>query len=400
MQNIWRVGGGKFTPQQRRAAVAPLVALLVIFLLAMVAFGVDIGWIVLTESELKNAADAAALSGVKSLMDGYVQYNMPNQSSAQKATILATAKTNASNKAVTYAGYHTAGGVSSLVLNTSDIEFGFTNGSGTYSTSYAGFPNTIKVTMRRDSSANGSLNLFFGPILGTKNTNITASAAATMYGGTFDSFQSTLVGNPRVLPMTYDVNNWATFMSTGLDPDGNASTYNGYPSIQIYPSVSAPGNFGQISLNGSHAGQSTESGWVTNGLSQTDLNGLFSNNLLPLSQRVNDWNWVGDTGMKQSLVSTVESMAGTTFLMPLFTPYNAGVPQASNYSAGTGNGSHYYYNPVQWVGVTIVPSNNGVMVQPGAYLDPNIMFAGGGPVPVGSSGGGVVTVFAAPKLTQ
>src|SRR5262245_4660788 len=105
------LAGKVSTNSPRRGAVVPLVALLLVFLMGMVAFGLDIGWIVLTESELKNAADAAALAGVKSLMDGYVEYNLPNQTSAQQQTTLKNAETNASNKAIQYAAYHTAGGV-------------------------------------------------------------------------------------------------------------------------------------------------------------------------------------------------------------------------------------------------------------------------------------------------
>ena len=69
------------------------MALLVVFLLGMVAFSVDIGWIVLTQSELRNAADSAALAGVKSLMDGYVQYNLPGLSRRRKAPSLLRLKT-------------------------------------------------------------------------------------------------------------------------------------------------------------------------------------------------------------------------------------------------------------------------------------------------------------------
>jgi len=383
---------------KRRGAVAPLVALLTVFLLGMVAFGVDVGWMVLTNSELQNAADSAAMAGVKSLMDGYVEYNLPNQTSAQQAATLAAATTNASNQAVTYAAYHTAGGVSNLVLKTSDIHFGFTDASGTYTSPYSGFPNTIKVTMRRDSTANGSLNLFFAPVLGAKNSNLTASAAATMYGGTANSLQTTLTSNVSMLPLAYDVNNWNTFMSTGLDPDGNATLSGGLPALQVYPSVKDSGNFGQLSLSGSHAGASTEIGWVNNGLAQSDVNGLFSLGLLPISASNTTYNWVGDTGMKSSLISAINARAGTQFMLPLFTPFDPGIPNPNTYSAGTGNGSHYYYAIVQFVGVTVVSSGSGVTVQPSAFLDPNLVFSSS-PTPVGT-GSGVVTIFAAPKLTQ
>jgi Putative Flp pilus-assembly TadE/G-like len=382
----------------RRGAIAPLVALLVVFLLGMVAFSVDIGWIVLTQSELRNAADSAALAGVKSLMDGYVQYNLPGLTAAQQTTILTTAKNNAIAKAQLFAGYHTAGGVSNLTLNTSDVEFGFTNAAGTYSTSFSGFPNTIKVTMRRDSSANGALTLFVAPVMGVKTSSITTSAAATMYGGTASSFQTTLTGNASVLPLTYDVNHWNNFMSTGLDPDGNSTLSGGYPALQVYPSIKDPGNFGQLSLSGVHAGASTEIGWVNSGLAQSDVNGLFSAGLLPVSSSNTNYNWVGDTGMKSSLISAINARAGTQFMLPLFTPYDPGVPNPNTYSAGTGNGSHYYYAIVEFVGVTVINSGSGVTVQPSAFMDPNLVFSSN-PVPVGT-GSGVVSVFAAPKLTQ
>jgi Flp pilus assembly protein TadG len=90
--------------QRRRGAVAILVALLLIPLLAMVAFAVDIAWIALTKADLQNAADSAALAGAGQLMDSYVKYYLPGQT--QKSTILSTAQTNAKN----YASYNAAGG--------------------------------------------------------------------------------------------------------------------------------------------------------------------------------------------------------------------------------------------------------------------------------------------------
>jgi Flp pilus assembly protein TadG len=387
---------------RRRGAVVPLVALLTTFLLAMVAFGVDIGWIVLTKSELQNAADSAALAGVKSLMDGYVQYNLPGLTAAQQSNILTTAQNNAIAQAQLYAGYHTAGGVSNLSLKSADIQFGFTDASNNYTPlpTYTGYPNTIKVTMRRDSTANGALKLFFGPVLGTNTSSLTASAAAAMYGGTANSLQSTLSGTVSMLPMTYDVNNWTTFMATGLNPDGSATLSGGLPAIQVYPSVKDSGNFGQLSLDGSHVGDKTETDWVNNGLSQSDLDALNKAGLLPISSTNTSFNWIGDTGMKDSLVSAINARAGTQFLLPLFTPYDDGIPNASTYSAGDGKGSHYYYDVVEWVGVTVVSgaAHGTVIVQPTAFLDPNLVFTGS-VTPVGT-GTGVVTTFAAPKLTQ
>ena len=391
-------GGKPGRSGHRRGAVAILVALLLIPLLGMVAFAVDIGWIVLTESELKNAADAAALAGVKPLMDGYVQYNLPGLTGTQQNTILTTAQNNAIANAQAYAFFHNAGGVSNLTLNSSDIQFGFTDASGNYSTNITGFPNTIVVTMRRDSSANGPLALFVAPLIGVNSTSITASAAATMYGGTVSSLQTTLINKVRMLPVAYDVNQWNNFMATGLDTDGSSALSGGYPALQVYPSVTEPGNFGQLSLRGSRAGTFTEMGWVNNGIAQSDVNGLFGAGLLPISPTNTSYNWVGSAGMKTSLVGAINARAGTQFLLPLFTPFDPGVPNPNTYAAGTGAGWHYNYDIVQFVGVTVVSGSGGVTVQPTAFLDGNLVF-GSGPVPVGT-GTGVVTTFAPPKLTQ
>ena len=101
-------------------------------------------------------------------MNGFVQYSLPGQT--LQSTILITAETSAKTYAKNFASYNTAGGVSSLTLEDADIQFGFTDASNKYTPAptYTGFPNTVKVTMRLDSSANGSLKLFFAPIFGLK----------------------------------------------------------------------------------------------------------------------------------------------------------------------------------------------------------------------------------------
>ena len=127
------------------------------------------------------------------------------------------------------------------------------------------------------------------------NTNLQATASATIYAGTVDGFSAPpLTG---MLPMTYDVNNWKNFLATGQDPDGNTNLdANGNPEIQIYPEYQGTRQFrAAFSLNDSHAGESTvEAGWVDSGMSASDLAALVSNNLIPLSTHNSaNWDWVG-----------------------------------------------------------------------------------------------------------
>jgi hypothetical protein len=257
------------------------------------------------------------------------------------------------------------------------------------------------VTLRRDSQANGSLKLYFASVFGIKTINLTASAAATMYGGAADSFNSNPSSNLYVIPMTYDVNAWNNFVKTGLDPDGNLTTYQGNPALTLYPSINAPGNFGQLSLDDSHVGASIDINWVNNGIGSTEIQALANANLIPVSRHASsNWDWLGGTGIRESLVSAISAKAGQQFVLPLFNPYDKGIPNPSTYSAGTGVGSQYYFQITQLVAVTIVASDHSVVVQPCAMINSNLLFSSSA-VPVGTgAASGLVTVFSAPKLTQ
>jgi Flp pilus assembly protein TadG len=178
----------------RRGALIPLFALLLIPLLAMLAFSIDAGWMVLVRTDLQNTVDAAALAGAEKLQNLYVQYNMPGQPS--QGTILSRATTNSGpdspmGTAEKFAALNKAGNVN-ITLPDQDVTFGFTDAQGNYTSPYlAGFPNTIQVVVRRDDVANGPLNLFFAHVLGIASTNITATARATIYSGAVSSLQST-----------------------------------------------------------------------------------------------------------------------------------------------------------------------------------------------------------------
>src|SRR5262245_9876570 len=96
------------SPARRRGSIAPLAAFLMCFLIAMVAFAVDTSWMVLVQSELHNAADAASLAGAAKLTDYYVKYNTPG---ASKATLAAAAVTVARLAARDNAAQNAAGRV-------------------------------------------------------------------------------------------------------------------------------------------------------------------------------------------------------------------------------------------------------------------------------------------------
>jgi Flp pilus assembly protein TadG len=545
----------------RRGAIAPLSALVLLVLVAMMALAIDTGWIVLAESDLQSTADSAALAGANALMDSYTQYVLAginsgtsasrsngrageavvlgvvpggsngngiagiagpdffasvynnhgnsgggNTSSANanpgngnghtnsssgsgsgstsstgssgstssgsssgstsgtssgssgstsstgssgstssgsssgsgstsvsgsgmgvssstaisQATLIAQGKAAAIAAAKQYASLNSAGNVS-LTLLDSDIEFGYMDATGTvtYPAPANTFPNTVRVTLRRDSSANGALSLFFGPAVGTSTASLTATAAATLYTADLNGFQNLSTFTAGILPMTYDVNQWTNFMQTGQDPDGTTTTdANGLPELTVYPSLKYTGNFGQLSLDDGNVGTGTMIGWIDNGMSQSDLQTLLSNSqsdqtpLVPLSQHsstilpsastdgMGSWNWQGSTGMTTDLLHELSNYVGQSFLLPLFQPLNS---SQTSYAAGYGNGSNYYYNIVQFVSVKIISSDNankgGLVVQPSPIV---LNFSFDTVKNVAPAGTATTTTFTflPPKLTQ
>lgn len=387
----------------RKGAVAPLFAILCVPLLGMAAFSVDMSHVVLTQTELQMTADSCALAAAGQLMNPFVQYYLPGQTTQN--TILSTGKSSATTYAQNYAGYNRAGQMY-LSLPGSDVVFGYTDASGTFTASptYTGFPNTVKVTARRDSTANGALPLAFGPVLGTNSVGLNAVGAATIDAGSVDTFASSQSRPVRILPMTYDVNHWNNFLATGKGPDGSTDrAYNGAPQLQVYPSLKFTGNFGELSLDQNNNGASTISGWINNGVTQSDLQNEYNAHLLPLSAH-NPllWDWKGNPGLKTSTIHTLMGQIGQTYLLPLFKPLNDGSIDPALYAAGTGNGSHYYYNIVGFVGITITyVDNSGVHVQPSAFIDPNVVLKNiGVAVPPATGSSSLTTTFTTAKLTQ
>jgi hypothetical protein len=255
------------------------------------------------------------------------------------------------------------------------------------------------VTLRRDDQANGPLGLFFAPVLGTRTMNLSAQAAATIYTASIDTFNNNPNKPIRILPMTYDVNHWDNFLKTGQSPDGKVATgANGAPQLQVYPSLKFPGNFGLLSLDQANDGSSTLGGWIDNGVPASDLQREFSAGLLPLSAHdPSKWDWSGASGLKTSDIHSLEIHVGATYLLPLFKPSN---PGPNNYAAGVGQGSNYYYNIVEFVGVTITyVDNKSVYVQPTDVIDPNAVFDPTTVTPAGTTSS-LVTTFTAPKLSQ
>jgi Flp pilus assembly protein TadG len=364
---------------RRKAAIVPLFALLLIPLLAMLAFSIDAGYMVLVKTDLQNSADAAALAGAEKMQSLYVQYNMPGQLKQSAILLAATTNTTGSPMATAeqFSHYNTAGNVQ-LTLLDQDVHFGFTDANGNYTTTYNGFPNTIEVTVRRDNVANGPLPLLFGPVLGVSNASLQATARATIYSGTVNTLQSITGVGAHILPIALDYKVWDQFYATGLSPDGTIhnNVTNGDPELHVYPTPgNAPGNFGLLDVGPPQNNAPAFRKWIDDGETPNDINYLLTNSLLPVSLGAPK-SWKCGPGLKSTLESDFQSQMWQPNLIPLFQAVQYPSPSNNNtYIGASGQGQNATYAIVGFVGVTISNasgSGNGmdISLQPMAVVDP------------------------------
>ncbi len=149
---------------RRRGAISVFAAFCLIIVIAFLAFSIDLGYLSVSESQLQNAADSAAISGAKAL---------PDREAAIDASIEWAAKNFAAGENVT--------------VSRDDVEIGFWDEDAATFTAVNSnssiSPNAVRVTCRRDEESDNSLKLFFAPILGTSHANIRVSAVARKKSG-------------------------------------------------------------------------------------------------------------------------------------------------------------------------------------------------------------------------
>jgi hypothetical protein len=159
-----------------------------VIMLGFVAFGVDVGYMMLVQTQLQSAADSAAMAAAA------------NMSGTQ------TAMTTA---AQTYAAYHKAAGTPVTLAN-ADVQYGTWDSTARKFTSSGTASNAVKITVRRDNST-GANRTFFGRVLGLNSFNIPVSSIA--------------IGNPRDICFVVD-----------LSGSMNDDTVTGYGSSASYRS--------------------------------------------------------------------------------------------------------------------------------------------------------------------
>jgi hypothetical protein len=142
--------------------------MLMVLLFGLLAFAVDIGWILHVETEMQRTADASALAAAARL---------PDTSVAKAVAHLVAAENGWSN------GVNSGDGdaMNGSDVDPMDVEFGFWDrDTATFASPppYGNEPNAARVTLRETEATKNPIGLFFARVLGTSTADMSVSAIA------------------------------------------------------------------------------------------------------------------------------------------------------------------------------------------------------------------------------
>lgn len=333
--------------QDRRGAISILAAVLAVVLLGMVAFAVDIGYILSSKEEIQRTADAAALAAAWEFAD-----RLTERESTTDA--IASARIEANS----YAKLNHVGNLGPEVDANSgnsasgDLVFGyindFTNPNASFNTTATDQFNAVRVKVRRDNNMNGELPLFFARIFGNDSQSVQAQATAAL-ARNVSGFKTPSDGScVDILPITLDYETWIAWCAgeTGSDyysyhesSHSVSSGSDGELEINLYPKgTGSPGNRGMVDIGSNSNSTSDINRQILYGISKTDLDyhggklDFDSEGKLYLN---------GDTGISAGVKDELASIIGDPRIIPIF-------------EAVHGPGNNAIYTIVAWQGIRIV----------------------------------------------
>lgn len=305
----------------RTGAVAPLLAVLSTFLLGVVAFAIDYGYLVFVKSEMQRSADAAVLAAVQDLVpaaDGTQNLDQV------RATARQYARLNVEE-------------ADSFAVRDADIQIGRYDETNIYTQVDLlndGIMDTVRITLRRDNVSNGPIPLYFGKVLGIESMPMRVTATAVLRRG------SAPRAGADVLPFAVHVDTW-NYLSDGdlfnVYDGGKVTDANGN---QI------PGNFGTVDIGYLNNSTSDMVDQIAQGLRQIDLDALYVAGRITTNKQLDAPVWLqADTGLSVGIKSAIQAIYGQNRIIPLF----------NNTNGGTGNTAEFYV--VAWGVVAIVDSS-------------------------------------------
>lgn len=357
----------------RQGAVTILAALLSIVMLAMVAFAVDVGYVLSVKEELQRTADATALAAVwdygKHMADK-VDYQ--------------TSESNARQTAQQYATCNViANGGPLLDQNSSnsangDLVFGFVNdfyhpqmttGNASSTKPY----NAVRVLVRRDSGLNGEAPLFFGRLFGLTGTPLQAEATAALIRDV-KGFSTPHNGeNLDLLPYALDLETWESWMAGTGDDDWywNSESKSispgsdGWLEVNLFPQgTGSPGNRGTVDIGSSNNSTSDIARQILYGINAADMAYMGGSLAFDASGKL---YLNGDTGISAGVKDELAAIKGQPRCIPIFSEVSS-------------PGNNATYTIVKWMGIRIMDvkltgpmSKKHVTIQAAPMVGPGVI---------------------------
>lgn len=330
----------------RRGTITILAAILSIVLLGMVAFAVDIGYVLSAKEEMQRAADSAALAAAweygKRVSDGF------HPADAQVA---------ARGVAGEYAMVNKVGKAGSEIASnpanspSGDLVFGyindFSNPNAVFDTQSADRFNAVRVRVRRDPEVNGQLPLFFARVFGRNGQSAQAQATAAILRDVKGFRIPSDGSNLDLLPFTLD---WPTWTAWRAGEGTDKWTWNpetksispgpdGHPEVNLYPQgTGSPGNRGMVDIGSSNNSTKDIARQILYGVSPADL-AYLGGSIEFNSEGKLYLN--GDTGISAGVKDELAAIRGQPRTIPIFTAVH-------------GPGNNAVYTIEAWQGVRIM----------------------------------------------
>jgi Flp pilus assembly protein TadG len=360
---------------RRSGNVLVLAAGTLVLVFAFTAFTVDIGYITTTKGEMHRASDAAALAATLELADAYGPGKLFTMEQAATRARAASHDVGEENRS--------GGRWSTYVDGARDVRFGQYNydaASGSWVKSWGVAPyNLVEVTVRRDQagsvSGDSPLDLFFAPVIGTKQANVVVTSTAALRPGV--GFRKIPGQNIGILPITLDEFTWEALMAEDYvnanatdnytyHDNGNVSGgSDGIFEVNLYPQGSIlmpPGNRGTLDIGSTDNSTDDITRQILHGLNDEDWAALLAD------QGISELHWdgmevdiQGDTGISAGIKDELEAIKGVPKAIPIFRRVS-------------GPGNNAIYTIIKFVGIRVMSVRlegfmKHVMIQPAPYFD-------------------------------
>lgn len=163
-----------------QGVTAILTAIVIVVLVAMASFTVDLGFAWVTQNELQNIADAAALAGTRQLGVVYAALP-PSQQNDKNRSLTDDEKAQILGSISTVGSLNYAGGMKGIAIDpATDVQIGTWDFSTKSFTSTLVRPTAVMVTARRDGNLNGPISTSFANVMGFSSLNVLATATAAL----------------------------------------------------------------------------------------------------------------------------------------------------------------------------------------------------------------------------